>query len=159
MSNSLGSVIKVVAGTWHQCQMVGKRATVRKGAETKGRAVLLLHRTEPRAVLCSEWEASRVVALPKTTTRWCSSLGQLVIHNSSRVRWFLHLSCRTASAEGPADPPLTGREGDDFPGHDWMQHSLAWGWLPNTQPESALPLQHRGGSQRRTADEKCNKWR
>lgn len=68
MSKSLGSVIKVVAGTWHQCQMLVKRATVRKGAETKGRAdtseVLLLHRTEPRAVLGSGWEASPVVALP-----------------------------------------------------------------------------------------------
>lgn len=145
-----------------------KREPVRKGAQTKCRAVpsemLLLHRTKSRAasqstgaVLCSGWKASPVVALPLTTTRWCSSLGPLVIHDSRQVRWFLHLSCRTASAEGPADPPLAGREGDDFPGHDRVQHSLARGLLPNAQPKSTLPLQHRGGSQRRTTNEKSNK--
>lgn len=70
------------------------------------------------ATLCSGWEASPVMALPLTATRWCSSPGHLVVHSSIEFKWFLHLPCRTASAEGPADPPLAGREGDDFPGHD-----------------------------------------
>lgn len=96
----------------------GEESRSQEGCRAVISEVLLLHRAasqSTKAILYSGWEASHVVALPLTTTRWCSSLDHLVIHNCKQVQWFLHLSCRTASAEGPADPPLTRREGDDFP--------------------------------------------
>lgn len=146
--NSFDSVIKAAAGKWCQSQSVVNWEIYRKGAYMS--ETLVLAGKNPSSVL----------GLSITTTRWCSPLSHLVFPSSRQVRWFvLCLPCRTTSTEGPADPPLAGREGDDFPGYDWMQHSLACGLLPNAQPKSPLPLQHRGSSQRRTTDEKCNKRR
>lgn len=77
--NSLDSVVEAVAGTWHQCETVAKRETVRKGAETKCRAVaseMPLHRTEPVVGSFTKYRGNTVLrmgciscgALPSYTT-------------------------------------------------------------------------------------------
>lgn len=103
-----------------------------------------------------DWGGAAFSVVPPMTTRWHSCPGHLFL-NTHVTRPFLHPPCRATPAEGPADPPPPGREGDDFPRHDRVQHPLAGGLLPNAQLSDPLPLQHRGGSQRRTFNEKCNK--
>lgn len=64
--NSLDSVVEAVAGTWHQCETVAKRETVRKGAETKCRAVaseMPPHRTEPVVGSFTKYRGNTVLGM------------------------------------------------------------------------------------------------